>query len=619
MPSLSDDQSTTSLAIDNMIISSNPPQKSSNNLLTVDFSHSIPNNLNTAETSSTASKSNTHACLKNTESDFLHSSDNRGNPRNAVMREVEFPLAPVSNPHTVEVTAKQSRTRYSAEESIEKRAEKRLTLYKAMVLGGSVLEKLRKSEEGKAAKFKNRVGLCRRYVRAQTEEEKAEGKEQQVTIQVNTETHTAEVKDVYECDNNWCCPICSAIHLKRRAKQITNVQKNFLTAGADKHWSTWMITLTIPHYKNDKLDDLLDKKSAVMSDFHAHSAIKKLKKRIGWQGYVDSLEVRHSSANGWHPHHHILGFFTNLHENTRVQSVYDNKRGYYRIATQHDKNRISKSLQGLSDGYKKILSKCKFTPLNTTLSLDFYDYLLTYKSNEKLSLAYDKTQSLKIEKIEVQKYVYHVFAYLCVKHGLGRPSEKHGVDFLKTDDIEDYLTKQSKIAVELTAEATKTSESGYSRSHWEILRDCDIPPPIQHENGQIEYVLTPDEYKYAHYSRDLFCDFALAVKGRAKIHWSPGFLEEWLDEDYETQNEEGDTESEEENEHIKKYPISPPVYSRFFYNDHEHLCQLLKVFEKDSLNGTNNGEIHLHALHSVYEKEQVKMRQKISDEYKPPI
>lgn len=449
----------------------------------------------------------------------------RGNPRISVADTVEFPFADVRPSSSLYMARARTKRRYTQAEQLEHRHEKRSILYRALTTAGKVLPNY---VNKKGETRQHSVCLCRRFMQTH---ENAKG---HVVLSVDS-NHLAKFNDLIVCDNNWLCPVCSAIHLDTKAKEITQVQQNFLAAGRDKHWSTYMLTLTIPHTRTDKLDDLLTKKSSVMSDFHAHSAIKKLKKRIGWQGYVDSLEIRHGNANGYHPHHHILGFFTNMHPNTRVQCVYDAKRDYYRIATQADKRR-----------------------------------------------------GTELHKIDVQKYIYHVFAYLCVKHGLGRPSEEHGVDFRQSDDIQDYLTKQSKIAHELTAEHDK--KSTYSRSQWEILRDCES-----------------DNEKLASYSKSLFCEFAVATKGKAKLHWSPNFKELWLDND---DDEIGDGLAVDDDDLDSKiYKISYELWNRFFTAaDRIHQRQLVEIAELDSLNGTNNTEIHLYALRKILIDEKIAKR-----------
>jgi len=253
------------------------------------------------------------------------------------------------------------------------------------------------------------------------------------------------------------------------------------------------------------------------------------------------LEIRHGSANGWHPHHHILGFFTNMHPNTRVQCVYDKKRDYYRIATQADKRR-----------------------------------------------------GKGLHKIEVQQYIYQIFAYLCVKHGLKRPNIKHGVDFRQSDDIQDYLTKQSKIAHELTAEHDKKSNS--SKSQWEILRDCESDDP-----------------QLAAYSESLFIEFADATKGRAKLHWSPEFMALWLDEEDEENEEKLQDDSAADDS--QDYIITGDIWNRFFSAaDRKNQCKLLKIAEKDSFENTENTKLILLVARIILDIEKEKEEQSYSDE-----
>lgn len=489
----------------------------------------------------------------------------RGNPRISVADTLEFPLAEDQNNSKLYMARARTKRRYTKTEQLEHRHEKRSILYRALSTAGKILPNY---VNKKGETRQHSVCLCRRFMQTH---ENAKG---HVVLSVDS-NHLAKLNDLIVCDNNWLCPVCSAIHLDRKAKEITQVQQNFLAAGRDKHWSTWMLTLTIPHYRDDELDDLLIKKSAVMSDFHAHSAIKKLKDRIGWQGYVDSLEIRHSNANGWHPHHHILGFFTNMHSNTRVQCVYDSARDYYRIATQNDKadiaNKQAKLNKSIADT-KVSIEKAKSGGKREASAI---------KKLERL----ENTTVAKLHKIEVQKYIYQIFAYLCVKNGLKRPSIEYGVDFRKSDDIQDYLTKQSKIAHELTAEHDK--KSSYSRSQWEILRDCES-----------------DNDTLSNYSKTLFCEFAEATKGKSKLHWSPDFTKLWLNVD-DDETSDG-LAADDENLDNKIYKISYELWNRFFTDaDRVHQRQLLEIAELDSLNGTSNTEIHLYALSQILKNEKI--------------
>lgn len=513
------------------IIAPNAPVQSSSIILESDNAPTAylnPKKLTTLDALATGTASSFVVSEKNAMFDMA-SLEVRGNPRNAVGVNVEFPPSKLDTPAKPLIVRSRTRKDFNQHEQLQYRHEKRSILYKSMSTAGKILPDW---VDKKGQPRRNRVSLCRRFMHTH------ENAESFVTLSVD-ENHTARYKNLIHCDDIWCCPVCSASLLDKKAHEIAQVQKNFLKEGEGKYWSTWMLTLTIPHRRSDKLDDLLTKKSQVMSDFHAHSAIKKLKARIGWKGYVDSLEVRHSYANGWHPHHHILGFLTNMHENTRVQCVHDSKRNYYRIATQNDKKR-----------------------------------------------------GLQLHKIEVEKYIYHIFAYLCVKNGLRRPSEKHGVDFKKIDDIKDYLTKQSLISLELTKEASKKSD--YSRSQWEILRDCEEVKDCENDSKKLHEML---------YARELFCEFAQAIKGKAKIHWSPDFKEQYLDED---DDGKGLTDDSEDN---AEYIISARLWNRFFaFSDRVLQRELLEKAEKDSLLGTDEARKKLNELEQILIEEEERER-----------
>lgn len=502
----------------------------------------------------------------------------RGNPRIiACNLSVELPLS--CSPCPVSDTATQAKPDQNPRDYLNKHQENRAILYRSMDLAGEVLEYVQPS---KGHKFQNRVRLCGKYIRS-TER----GGKGFVTLSVDKDTHHSCVEGNIHCDGIWLCAPCATVKLSKKAKQITTVQRRFLESGADKHWSTWFLTLTIPHIKKDRLDDLIDKKAAVMSELHAHSQFKAFKKRVGMKGYVDSLENRHSYANGWHPHHHILTFCKNMHPNTRLQCIYDPIRDYYRIATQADKANIANEQDKLNKSIvdtKASIAKAKSGGKR--------------EANAIAKLAkLENTEVAKLEKIEAQLFIYKLFAYLCVKNGLRRPSQKHGVDFRKSEDINDYLTKQSNIAYELTNDIVKTNKNDYSRSNWEILRDCGSDDPILAEN-----------------SKTLFHEFALATHGKAKIHWSPRFLSEWLGENNKDDERElGLGEDEDEKQpNLREYYIAPDVWYEYLggKNTRRALLKLRKMAEDDSLHGTDKAAIYLRKIESDIEQKRLDEEEK---------
>lgn len=108
------------------------------------------------------------------------------------------------------------------------------------------------------------------------------------------------------CASVWACPVCSAVIRHRRAVEIQ--------AGADA-WgsrgnSTLMLSLTIRHRRSDGLRESLDLLQRAYRRLTSHRAWKSLLGRHGYVGQIRALEMPWGSANGWHPHAHVLGFFT---------------------------------------------------------------------------------------------------------------------------------------------------------------------------------------------------------------------------------------------------------------------------------------------------------------------
>lgn len=502
----------------------------------------------------------------------------RGNPRIiACNLSVELPLS--LSPCPVSDTAKAAQLEQKEQNQLNKHQENRDILYKSMDLAGEVLNYV---EAPKGHKFQNRVRVCGKFIRSIDK-----GGTGYITLSVDKDTHHSCVSGNIYCDGAWVCAPCATINLNKKAKQITTVQRRFLEEGIGKHWSTWLLTLTIPHTKQDRLADLINKKAAVMSELHAHSQMKAFKKRVGMKGYVDSLENRYSYANGWHPHHHILTFCKNMHPNTRLQCIYDPVRDYYRIATQADKaniaNQKAKLSKSISDT-KESIAKAKSGGKREANAI------------KKLAIL-ESTEVTKLEKIEAKLFIYKLFAYLCVKNGLKRPNFKNGVDFRKSDDIDDYLTKQSNIAYELTNDIVKTNKNNYSRSNWEILRDCGSDDPI----------LAAD-------SKRLFCEFALATYGKAKIHWSPKFLKEWLGADNKDDNREGvgDKDEDEKKPNVRDYYIAPDVWYEYLggKNTRRALLKLRKMAENDSLYGTDKAAMYLRKIEQDIEQKRLDEEEK---------
>ena len=162
-----------------------------------------------------------------------------------------FPLS--SSPCPVSDAANQAKNDQTAQDQLNKHQENRDILYESMDMAGKVLSYV---EVPKGSKFKNRVCVCGKFIRSI-----GQGGKGYITLSVDKDTHHSSIDGAIWCDGAWVCAPCAVVNLNKKAKQITTVQRRFLEEGIDKNWSTWLLTLTIPHTNEDPLNDLIAKKA----------------------------------------------------------------------------------------------------------------------------------------------------------------------------------------------------------------------------------------------------------------------------------------------------------------------------------------------------------------------
>jgi len=107
------------------------------------------------------------------------------------------------------------------------------------------------------------------------------------------------------CGSVWHCPICAAKISEQRRIELTQAVKNWQAQHEDS--SVSLLTLTVPHYTNQKLQVVLDGLSAALRRMTNSREWKTLSEEIGLYGRIRSLEVTYGQ-NGWHPHFHLLLF-----------------------------------------------------------------------------------------------------------------------------------------------------------------------------------------------------------------------------------------------------------------------------------------------------------------------
>jgi hypothetical protein len=127
---------------------------------------------------------------------------------------------------------------------------------------------------------------------------------QAVTLRVKANqdgTRTAGYGGLQHCGSVWACPVCSATIATTRARDIARV----LRWALDQGYSASMMTLTLRHFKGQKLRDVW---SAVSKGWAAATGGKRWmaeQAQYGLEGWIKAVEATHG-ANGWHVHLHVL-------------------------------------------------------------------------------------------------------------------------------------------------------------------------------------------------------------------------------------------------------------------------------------------------------------------------
>lgn len=107
--------------------------------------------------------------------------------------------------------------------------------------------------------------------------------------------------NLVKCGSVWVCPVCSARIVVKRRQDLSDM----IDAVYAKGFVVTMLTLTVPHQRDDELKDTLAKLSRAKRLMQNRKPWKSLASDLGLVGDVRTLEVTHG-GNGWHPHFHCL-------------------------------------------------------------------------------------------------------------------------------------------------------------------------------------------------------------------------------------------------------------------------------------------------------------------------
>lgn len=113
--------------------------------------------------------------------------------------------------------------------------------------------------------------------------------------------------NLFCCGSVWGCPVCSPRISEVRAHEVGDAMDRHYAAGG----ICLMITLTIPHRRDDRLKGLLDQFLKTIRRFKSGGDWTRLKTAIGFIGGIRGLETTYG-VNGWHPHIHEVLFVASI-------------------------------------------------------------------------------------------------------------------------------------------------------------------------------------------------------------------------------------------------------------------------------------------------------------------
>jgi hypothetical protein len=105
------------------------------------------------------------------------------------------------------------------------------------------------------------------------------------------------------CGSVWDCLPCAQKISEYRAAEIRQAVESWEAQGG----AVVMLTLTFPHYENQRCKPLLDKFQQARRLMKNRKPYKNLMNQIGLVGNINRTEVTYGS-NGWHVHCHTLLF-----------------------------------------------------------------------------------------------------------------------------------------------------------------------------------------------------------------------------------------------------------------------------------------------------------------------
>lgn len=120
----------------------------------------------------------------------------------------------------------------------------------------------------------------------------------------NPEKQSGHWHNLATCGSVWFCPVCAAKITEARRVEVQTA----VDCARAKGWTVALLTYTLQHDRDDKLDSLLADLLESIRRVQMGAGWQGIRQQYGIVGSISALEITWGRAAGWHPHKHVLLF-----------------------------------------------------------------------------------------------------------------------------------------------------------------------------------------------------------------------------------------------------------------------------------------------------------------------